>query len=94
MRPVNMYRIQLKYDLFPDEEFNYAVRELDEASFVSIATGTPVPADIEHERIYRNRPGDAKFTAVWDPVNSVWVNNLTEAEAGSVYLPWWRQDYP
>lgn len=89
-----MYRIELRYDEFPDEQFHYGVRELDETTFVSIACGNPVTADIEHERIYRNRPGTAKYVAVWDPENSVWVNNLTIEQARAVYKPWWRQDYP
>jgi hypothetical protein len=89
-----MYRLELVYDLFPEEVGHYGVRELTEETFVSIATGTPVPADIEAERIYRNRPGDAKYTKVWDPENNVWVNNLTEEQARAVYKPWWRADYP
>jgi len=89
-----MYRLELIYDQFPDEVGHYGVRELDEATFVSIATGTPVPADLEYERIYRNRPGDAKFTRVWNPETNEWVNNLTEEQARAVYLPWWRSEYP
>jgi len=89
-----MYRLQLRYDLFPEEQHSYGVREITEDVFVSLATGVPVPADIEHEQIYRNRPGDASYVAVWDPENNCWVNNLSEEQARAAYKPWWRQDYP
>jgi len=70
----------------------YQNYDLDLATFVTIATGTPVLADIDAEREMREL-GDRViwWSGVYDTTTGDIVNNLTEEQAIQAFTSWWRE---
>lgn len=85
-----MFRLHLTSDLGDIGQFqNY---DLDLDTFVTIATGTPVLADIESEREMRELGNKTIWwSGVYDTNNGEIHNNLTPEQAHQAYSDWWRE---
>lgn len=88
-----MYRYLLTIDGHPYTQ--YINLDDDKTRFVTVVTGTPIQADIDHEREGREvGDGEAWLTAVFNPLEAVYVNNLTPEQAEEVYTTWWKESMP
>lgn len=89
-QPLDMFRLHLTSD---DQAIGqYQNYDLDLTTFVTIATGTPVLADIDHEREIREL-GDRViwWSGVYDTTTGEIVNNLTEEQAIQAFTAWWKE---
>jgi hypothetical protein len=66
------------------------VTDLSEEDFVAVATGTNLPAQPEGDW----PPPGSTWTAVWDPQDCAYRDDLTVSEAQLAYPLWWRETYP
>lgn len=81
-----MYRLQTNFT------GEYQVRDLDQETFASIATGVLVRADQEAQA--RHSDQLTVYTAVWNPDANEYVNNLAQEQVTAAFESWAREQLP
>jgi hypothetical protein len=87
-----MHRLHLEFDDGPVGQYhNY---DIDRPTFIAIATGQRVLADIDSERDWREL-GDrlVYWAGVYSTETGDVVNNLTPDQAATAYDAWWREAF-
>jgi hypothetical protein len=87
-----MYRI--KVSTATTDYVAYQNRDLTDAEFADLATGTVLPADEEVYTWDLQFAGPFFYNAVWNETLSEWCNNLAPELVDAARVAWWRENLP